>query len=76
MSALPMWIAVAIENGGTLHVVRQRHSFEATMFWPQLPDEEPVVADADTLEKAIDALNNALMEDAAAEMEANPASGV
>lgn len=70
------WTRIAIENGGVLHVVRNRKGFTATMLWPQIPNEEEIEGEDKTLYGAFSELEMMLMEDAADEMTNNPDSGV
>jgi len=65
---LGTWMRVAIENGGVLHVVRNRWNYCATMLWPQLPDAEAINGEGKTLDEALEQLESALLDDAANEM--------
>lgn len=59
---------IAIYQGGILNVRRNKWNVEATMLWPLIPEAEPISAEARTIEGAMDALEAALVEDAANEM--------
>lgn len=59
---------IAIYHGGVLNVRRNKWNVEAAMIWPLIPEAEPISVEAKTLDEAMDALEAALVEDAANEM--------